>query len=63
VIEHLRILRPALTLGGLLALAPATASGATFFVDAETSGDPACSESAPCTTINEVLEAVGPRRR
>ena len=58
MIEHLRILRPALTLGALLlALAPATASGATFFVDAETSGDPACSESAPCTTINEAVAA------
>lgn len=41
----------------LLALAPASASGATFFVDAESSGDPACSQAAPCTTINEAVVA------
>ena len=52
-----RTLLVAVAVALLVALAPATASGATFFVDAETSGDPACSESAPCTTINEAVAA------
>jgi len=47
-----------LTLASLVsAFSPAQASGATFFVDAEAAGDPACSQSAPCTTINEAVAA------
>ena len=47
-----------MTLASLVsAFSPAQASGATFFVDGEAAGDPACSQSAPCTTINEAVAA------
>ncbi len=56
--EPSAVLGLALALAGIgFAFSPAQASGATFFVDGEAAGDPACSQSAPCTTINEAVAA------